>query len=124
MQFTKAEEEVMKYLWQFKSCYMKDLIAAYPEPRPAYTTVATLVSRMVDKGYIGFEQRGSVREYYPKVKKEFYFKGRLNEMISNFFDNSAGQFASFFTGNTELKESELEELQELIAQKLKEKKNG
>jgi len=48
---------------------MKDLLDAYPEPKPATTTVATLLKRMADKGFIAYKLYGNSREYYPLVKK-------------------------------------------------------
>ena len=49
-QLTKAEEQVMKYLWKLEKAFLKDIIEAFPEPRPANTTIATLINRMIDKG--------------------------------------------------------------------------
>lgn len=113
----------MKYLWHLESAYMKNLIEAYPEPKPASTTVATLLKRMQAKGYVAFRQHGSVREYYPLLEKDEYFKGHLKGLIRNFFDNSAGKFASFFTTATELSDQELEELKKIVDQEIKKRKS-
>ncbi|MEM7395902.1 MAG: sulfatase-like hydrolase/transferase [Verrucomicrobiota bacterium] len=43
MKLTKSEEELMNILWKHKKAFMKDLLDAYPEPKPATTTVATLL---------------------------------------------------------------------------------
>ena len=40
-QLTNAEEQVMQHLWQLEKAFMKDLLEAYPEPKPATTTIAT-----------------------------------------------------------------------------------
>ena len=114
MQLTRSEEEIMKFLWEMGSCYMKDLVEKYKEPRPAYTTVATLVSRMVEKGYIGFQQRGSVREYFPLLNKKNYFKERVGYFIHNFFNDSPAQFASLFASKASLTQEQLEELKNFI----------
>ena len=42
-QLTNAEEQVMQHLWQLEKAFMKDLLEAYPEPKPATTTIATLL---------------------------------------------------------------------------------
>jgi hypothetical protein len=44
-ELTKAEEQVMKYLWELKKAFLKDIVDKFPEPKPAYTTVQTVVSR-------------------------------------------------------------------------------
>ena len=119
---TQTEEEIMQYLWKLQSCYMKELVEEFPDPKPAYTTIATYLTRMTDKGLVGYHQRGKVREYYPKLKKSAYFKSHFNAMIKNFFNGSASQFASFFTTKSDLSLTELEELKKIIDQQIDEKK--
>ncbi|WP_086476637.1 MULTISPECIES: BlaI/MecI/CopY family transcriptional regulator [Arenibacter] len=121
MKLSKSEEELMNHLWQLKKGFMKDLLQAYPEPKPATTTVATLLKRMTDKGFIGYKLLGNAREYFPLVEKKDYFSKHLNGLIKKFFDNSASQFASFFTQETNLSKEELEDLRALIDTKLKNK---
>jgi BlaI family transcriptional regulator, penicillinase repressor len=122
MELTKTEEQLMQRLWELNKAFMKDLINAYPEPKPAPTTIATLLKRMVDKGFVGFKVYGNSREYYPLVVKADYFSKHVNLLIKDFFDDSASQFASFFTKRTNLSSDELEELKEIIEQEIKRKK--
>ena len=121
MQLSKSEEELMNILWKRKKAFMKDLLEAYPEPKPATTTVATLLKRMIDKGFVAYQSLGRLREYYPLVKKKDYFSKHVNGLIKNFFNDSPGQFASFFTQETDLSKTELEELKKLIDNELKKK---
>ena len=118
MQLTNAEEQVMKYLWNLEKAYMKDIGKEFPEPKPATTTIATLLKRMIDKGFVGYNQHGSNREYYPLIKKTEYFSKNFNLLLKDFFNNSASQFASFFTNETHLSLSELEELKRLVEKKI------
>lgn len=121
MQLSKSEEELMNILWRQKRAFMKDLLEVYPEPKPATTTVATLLKRMTDKGFVAYENQGRSREYYPLVKKKDYFSKHVNTLIKNFFNDSPGQFASFFTQETDLSKTELEDLRKLIDNELKKK---
>lgn len=123
MTLTSAEEQVMKYLWKLEKAFFKDLMDQFPEPRPAITTVNTLLKRMIDKGFVSYKIYGNSREYYPLVKKNEYFGKHINGLIRDFFNNSAGQFASFFTTETELTESELKELKKMVDSKLNSKQN-
>lgn len=122
MSLSKAEEQVMEYLWSTEKIFFKDLLEKFPEPKPAGTTVATLLKRMQDKGFVGYTLHGNSREYYPLIKKEQYFSKHVNSMIKSFFNDSAMQFASFFTTATDLSKEELEDLKKLIDQQLKKKK--
>jgi Predicted transcriptional regulator len=121
MQLTNAEEQVMKFLWKLEKAYLKNILDEFPEPKPATTTVVTLLKRMIDKGFVGYNQHGSNREYFPLVKKTDYFAKNLNILIKDFFNNSASQFASFFTNETNLSLSELEELKRLVEKKIENK---
>ncbi|WP_411029955.1 BlaI/MecI/CopY family transcriptional regulator [Spongiimicrobium sp. 3-5] len=121
MKLSKSEEELMNILWKHKKAFMKDLLASYPEPKPATTTVATLLKRMTDKGFIAYKSFGRSREYYPLVKKKDYFSQHVNLLIKDFFNDSASQFASFFTKETNLSKEELEDLKSLIDNELKKK---
>lgn len=121
-QLSKTEEQLMEYLWKLEKAFMKDLLEAFPDPKPAPTTVATLLKRMSDKGFVGYNTYGNVREYYPLVKKSDYFSDHLKGLIKNFFNNSSAQFASFFTSETNLSEKELQELKKIVDQQLKKKK--
>ena len=122
MQLTKAEEQVMKYVWQLEKAYLKNIIDEFPDPKPATTTVATLLKRVIDKGFVGYHQHGSNREYFPKVKKTEYFSKQVNSIIKDYFNNSASQFASFFTNETDLNLSDLEEIKQLVEQKISNQK--
>lgn len=115
---SKSEEELMNVLWKHGRARMRDLLAAYPEPKPATTTLATLLKRMQDKGFVGYELAGRSRVYLPLVKKSTYFSDHLHGLIKNFFDDSAGQFASFFTRETNLSREQLQELRQIIDDKI------
>jgi len=121
-QLNKSELQIMKYLWILEKGFMKDIVEKFPEPGPAYTTISTLLKRMCDKKYIGFKRLGRDKEYYPILKKQDYFSNQMNGMIRNFFNDSKSQFASFFTKNADFSIEELEELQNLLKQKINQKK--
>jgi predicted transcriptional regulator len=122
MQLSNSEEQLMKYLWKLKKAFMKELLESYPEPKPATTTVATLLKRMIDKKFVAYTEFGNSREYFPLVKKEDYFSKHVNGLIKNYFNDSASQFASFFTTSTNLSEKELEDLKKIIDVELQKKK--
>tara|TARA_R110002074_G_scaffold286670_4_gene458454 strand:+ start:965 stop:1339 length:375 start_codon:yes stop_codon:yes gene_type:complete len=122
IQLSKSEEQLMQYLWKRNNAFMKDLLSDFPNPKPATTTVATLLKRMADKGFVSYKTIGKSREYFPLVKKSDYFSKHVNSLIKNFFNDSASQFASFFTKETDLTNDELEELRKIIDNQIKENK--
>jgi len=64
---------------------------------------------------------GRSRQYFALVKKKDYFSKQMNGLIKTFFNDSASQFASFFTKETNLSKKELEDLRKLIDQEIKNK---
>ena len=118
---TKAEEQVMQYLWKLRKGFLKDIVEQYPEPRPAYTTVSTVIRVLVKKEFIGYNTYGKIHEYYPEVSKNAYFQNHMKTLIDNFFDGSATSFASFFA-NEQLNLTELEEIKGLIDERIKKMK--
>jgi len=121
MKLSNTEEQLMQVLWKKEKAFMKDLLESYAEPKPATTTIATLLKRMIGKGFVSYTQLGKSREYYPLVKKKDYFSKHVNGLIKNFFNDSASQFASFFTQETNLSKKELEKLRTLIDSEIKKK---
>ena len=115
---TKAEEQVMHFLWDLEKAFLKDIVEKFPEPRPAYTTVSTVIRVLVRKGFIGFKTYGKINEYYPLISKAKYFQNRIKPIISNYIAGSANNFLSFFN-TSQMSLSELEELRGLIDERIK-----
>ena len=111
---TDTEIILMEILWKKEQVFMKDILEDYADPKPASTTIATLLKRMQNKDLVGYKLYGNSREYFPKVKKEDYFQGEMTSMIDRFFNSSVSQFASFFTSNSKLSQKQLKELRDII----------
>jgi BlaI family penicillinase repressor len=122
MQLSKTEEQIMELIWRKEKVFLKDLIECFPDPKPASTTIATLLKRMQDKGFVGYILFGNAREYYPLVEKSDYFSKHVNGIIEKYFGNSALQFASFFTKTSNLTATELADLKKIIDKEIKRKK--
>jgi len=118
MQLTNAEEQIMKLLWKLEKGFIRDLLNEFPEPKPATTTVVTLLKRMIDKGFVSYKQYGNSREYYPLVRKADYFSNHFNGIIKDFFNNSTSQFASFFTNEADMTPDELKELRDIVDKRI------
>lgn len=119
MKLTKSEEQLMELIWQHEKVFLKDILLTYPDPKPATTTIATLLKRMQDKGFVAYETFGNSRQYYPLVKKSAYFSKEVNGIIKNYFNDSALQFASFFTSSSNITPAELEDLKKIIDLEIK-----
>ncbi len=115
---TKAEEQVMQHIWKLQKVFLKDIVEQFPEPRPAYTTISTVVRVLVKKEFLKYDTYGKIRQYYPAISKEQYFKKHIKQVIGNFFSGSTSKFALFFTENEDLNISELEKMKLMIEKKI------
>lgn len=122
MKLTKTEEQLMELIWDKKEIFMKDIIDEYPDPKPATTTIATLLKRMQNKGFVAYNMMGNSRQYYALIKKSDYFSKHVNSLIKDFFGSSALQFASFFTKQADMTAEELESLKKIIDDQIERKK--
>jgi BlaI family transcriptional regulator, penicillinase repressor len=122
MYLTNAEEQIMKLLWRLDRAFIRDLLNEFSDPKPASTTVLTLLKRMIDKGFVSYKQFGNSREYYPLIQKADYFSDHINGLIKDFFNNSTAQFASFFTNETDMSPEELKELRNIVDKKIASKR--
>jgi len=117
-QLTRAEEQLMHIIWSLKKGFLKNIVESFPEPKPAYTTVSTVIRVLTKKGFIGFRSYGKTNEYFPVITKSYYFKGSVKPMISNYIEGSPVRLASFFT-NESMTLTELEEIRQLVDQQIK-----
>jgi predicted transcriptional regulator len=121
-ELTKAEEQVMQCLWKLKKGFLKDIVEQFPEPRPAYTTISTVVRVLVKKGFIAYNSYGKVNEYFPKLGKNEYAKKQLKGTVRDYFEGSVTSFASFFTTDKEMHVDELEEIKAIIEGEIRKRK--
>ncbi len=121
-ELTKAEEQVMQILWKIKSGFIKDILAHMPEPKPAYTTVSTIVRILEEKGFVSHRAYGKAHEYTPLVDKSDYTRMMMKGIMVRYFGNSLRQMVSFFSHEKGLTASELEELKRIIEDEISSKK--
>ncbi|MDX2429921.1 MAG: BlaI/MecI/CopY family transcriptional regulator [Bacteroides sp.] len=105
---TKAEEQVMQILWEEKEGFVKDLLQKFPEPKPAYNTVSTIIRILEKKGFVDHRSFGKSHQYYPLVSRDDYRNERFSSLMKNYFNNSMKQVLSHFgkDGPMDIKEAD------------------
>lgn len=95
---TKSEMQVMNVLWELgRSACVNDVLAHYPEPKPAYTTIATFLRILTQKGFVESKKgQGKRLIYTPLITKEKYYRQVLDEEKDDFFGDSFKSMFSFF----------------------------
>jgi BlaI family transcriptional regulator, penicillinase repressor len=123
-QLTRAEEEVMQILWDLEKGMVHDILAGFPDPKPAYNTVSTIVRILEQKGFVDHKAYGRTHEYFPLISKTDYARSSFKGLVANYFGNSYRSLASFFTREEDLTIRELEEIYRVIGDEIKKQKGG
>ena len=120
---TKAEEQVMQILWDEKEGFVKDLLQHFPEPRPAYNTVSTIIRILEKKGFVDHKSFGKSHQYYPLVSREQYRNERFSGLMKDYFNNSMKQVLSHFGNSGSLSMKDADEIIQIM-EELKQKKGS
>jgi len=121
-ELTKAELQVMQVLWDIKKGFLRNIVDSFPDPKPAPTTISTVLKILVEKEFVGYKSLNRSNEYYARIRKQEYARFSMKRVVARFFDNSYRQFGSFFAENQDLSIEELEELKKEIELQIEEKK--
>ena len=113
-ELTKAEEQVMQVLWGIESGFANEIMTAFPEPKPAYNTVLTIIRILEKKGFVKHETFCKANRYQPVVSKEEYSKKYLGSVVERYFNNSYLDLVSAFAKKENFSLEELETLKKMI----------
>ena len=115
-ELTRGEEEIMQILWRLGDAVVNEIIAQTKEPRPKYTTVATFLKILENKGFVNHTPEGKSHRYYPAVSREEYARGVMSSVLSSYFDGSLAQLVSFFSRHEQIPMREMDEILEIMHQ--------
>jgi predicted transcriptional regulator len=119
---TVKEEEIMNIFWKKGELFVKQILELYPDPKPHYNTISTMVRTLEEKGFIGYRIFGNTYQYFPLISKEEYNRKNLRNMIKQYFGNSYKRVVSTLIEEEDLSLEELKELIREIEKKRKIKK--
>ena len=113
-ELTKAEEQIMQILWELKQAFVKDIIAQIPAPKPATTTVSTIIRILEGKGFVDHEVFGSTHRYFPVISIETYKEFATGKLLDSYFGNSVKKMFSFFIDKEKIDLKEANEILKLL----------
>jgi predicted transcriptional regulator len=121
-ELTKAEEQVMQIVWELEKASVRDAVAKFPEPKPAYTTVATVMNALEKKGFVDKIPAGKSHLFSVKISKDDYSGFKAGSLVNNYFNGSFSRMASFFAKDNKLSIQELEEMIEIAKREMDKEK--
>jgi predicted transcriptional regulator len=121
-EITKAQEDLLKALWEIKEGAISDVLESLDEPKPAYNTVATVIKVLEKKGYVSHKTFGKTHVYFAVVSKKDYAQHLLKDTFKGLFNGSLNLMVSSFVKNKDVSLRELEELKEMLEKEIENKK--
>jgi predicted transcriptional regulator len=91
---SKLELRILEALWARERASIRDIQGAFPDPRPAYTTIQTIVYRMEAKRALRRVQKvGNADIFEPIIARDVTRNRLLDEILSFFGDKAAPMMA-------------------------------
>ncbi len=118
-QLTDKEEELMHLLWEHGPMFVSNLLELYPEPKPHFNTVSTVIRRLEAKGFVAHNEISGSFQYYPVAKMETFRSRSLGRIIKSYFKGSYYGAVSTLVAEEKITADELRELLDLVEQKSK-----
>lgn len=109
-QLTPSEETLMNILWKLDSAYMREVMEAYPEPKPHQNTISTFIKILVEKDFLRTEKEGRIFKYTVAVPFEEYRKFLLTNFLKDYFNNSTSEMIETLVEENLLKPNEFQKI--------------
>lgn len=107
---TDKEEEVMQLLWDNGPLFVREILEFYPDPKPHYNTVSTVIRVLEEKKFAGHKVYGNTYQYFAVVSQDEYKGKALKNVVSQYFDNSYTNVVSTLIEEEQLSIDELKKL--------------
>ena len=114
---TAKEEELMRFFWEKGPLFVKEILTFYPEPKPHFNTVSTIVRGLEEKGYLSHEAYGNTYRYYTIISQDEFRERTLKGVISKYFNNSYLSVVSTLIKKENISVDELKKLIREVEQK-------
>ncbi|MBQ8455630.1 MAG: BlaI/MecI/CopY family transcriptional regulator [Bacteroidaceae bacterium] len=107
---SKTEYDIMSIIWDINRSVSAREIYEQLDPKPAYTTLATEMRTLYEKGFVDHFKKdgeGKTHYYIAKVGKGEYVRKAMHDVKKTFFGGSLRSMLSYFIREEELTEEEL-----------------
>lgn len=112
---SEAEWAVMKIIWENRSLALGDIYERLGrDSRWSYSTVKTLVRRMVAKGWLTYQRVGNSFLYSAAVGRQGAVRRAVREFSERVLDGLLTPFVAYYAEETELSDEDLRQLEELV----------
>ena len=115
-----GEWQLMQIVWRQGSATAREVLEALPEENTwAYSTVKTMLDRLVEKDIIQSEKRGNVSFYEPVVSQNQARRNAVRSFLDKAFDGAFAPLMRFLLQDGSLSEADRNEIRKLLNDELK-----
>lgn len=114
---TEKEMAIMKMLWEHGPLFVREMLTYYPEPKPHFNTVSTLVRILEEKGRVAHESFGQKYRYYAVTKQEEMRDRSLRQVIANYFNDSYKSAVSALVEDEKISVDDLKEIIKMVEER-------
>lgn len=124
-QISEAEYEIMKIIWAKSPISTNEVCEKVPPSHNwSSKTVHTLLSRLTAKNVISYEQKGRMYYYSPVISQESYLSQENDLFLSRFYNGEASSMLSSLLSGSQLSDSDLEKMYQMIDSRLNRGENS
>jgi len=111
---SKLDLQILEVLWTHGKASIREIQEAFPEPRPAYTTIQTMVYRLETKKAVRrIRKIGNAHIFEPSVARDVARRRLLDEIVG-FFGGRALPVVAQFAEAGKLSREDLRELEKIV----------
>lgn len=111
----QAEFEIMSVIWDRGEATVREVRTALDGDRKlAYTTVATLLNRLRDKGYVEAEERDFAYVYRALVPREQVVRRKLDDLVQRVLEGHLAPLAAYIAEKRNLTPEQVRALEEML----------
>lgn len=122
MKLTEAEWQLMNCLWERHPATARGIAGRLPAGvKWAYTTIRTLLARLVDKGAVREYKEGNTSLYEPLLSRENARRSALRTLVNQAFDGAYGPLMQFLVNEEGLTPKQRRALAEAVGEQPRKK---
>lgn len=112
---SEAEWEVMKIIWSKKEVTSKEIIENLSDKKEwKAATIKSLISRLLNKGAIGFNKEGKEYIYFAEIEEEFAVREESKSFLNRVFNGSISDLLLNFVKEEKLSKEDIDELRDIL----------
>ncbi len=114
VKLSEQQLELVTILWRLEAGTARDVLNAMDDPNLAYTTIATVLSRLEKRGVLASETQGRERVYRPLITERDVKTSMVSSLISSLFKGDPKALMAHLVREGDVDEDELEDLGKLL----------